>query len=65
MRRTLSIGYSDTDRPPSGGCVVASPAAPVPRSFEPAGAIFHEVALKQAGLYGEFGVVVGGGGWRN
>lgn len=58
MRRTLSIGY-DAAAVPAGGCaVLSSPAAPTPREFEPAGAIFHEVAMKQAGVYGEWWSVV-------
>jgi hypothetical protein len=62
LSRTRSLTY-DADAVPAGGAaVVASPAAPVPRAgLDPAGAAFHEVAMKQAGVFGEAG---GGGGGR-
>jgi DnaJ family protein C protein 2 len=61
--RTLSLEYDLDLVPPGGSSVLLSPAAPVPRAFDPAGAAFHEAAMRQAGVFGEIREV-GGAHWR-
>ena len=52
MRRLLAY---DAALVPEGGSVVCRPATALARSYwkDPAGHLFHLVALKQSGLFGE------------
>ena len=51
----LAIEYSEEDVPANGCAVLSALAAPVKhKNKDAAGHCFHDFALKQAGLYGEY-----------